>query len=75
MAVLNQYGNMSSPTILFILKNIFDEIKESEETEKKRIFSCAFGPGLNVELLSLSSVDTRADNALKYLLQNYAVEL
>jgi len=74
LAVLNQYGNMSSPTVLFVLKSIFDKIKTSEEIESKRIFACAFGPGLNVELLNLKSIDTRTPTILKYLFQEYAAE-
>ncbi len=56
MIVLKQYGNMSSPTILFILARMLDSIKANTEMDNKKIFACAFGPGLNVELLSLSSV-------------------
>ncbi len=75
MEILNQYGNMSSPTILFILKNIFDKIKNLEYTENQKIFSCAFGPGLNVELIGLSSVDARNRYTPNDLLRRYAVEL
>lgn len=44
--VLKEYGNMSSPTILFVLKKIFDKT-----TFKKNntIFGAAFGPGLTME--------------------------
>jgi len=62
MNVLKDFGNMSSPTILFILKNIFDKIKESDEQESKKIFTCAFGPGINIEMLRLSSMDTTVLN-------------
>ena len=48
--VLNEYGNMSSATILFVLKNILDK-KESE----KKIFAAAFGPGLTVETFTATS--------------------
>jgi predicted naringenin-chalcone synthase len=41
--VLNDYGNMSSATILFVLK----EIMESKPLGN--IFAAAFGPGLTVE--------------------------
>jgi len=47
--VLRQYGNMSSATILFVLKAIWD----AEQTSKK-IFSCAFGPGLTLESMLLN---------------------
>ncbi len=47
--VLNDYGNMSSPTILFVLQRIFDELKVSPAPEKATIFGAAFGPGLTME--------------------------
>jgi predicted naringenin-chalcone synthase len=56
--VLENYGNMSSPTILFILKNIFEKIKSSDNSSQQKIFSCAFGPGVNIEMISMSSVNT-----------------
>lgn len=42
--VLNNYGNMSSPTILFVLEKIMNNIKNDEV-----IFGAAFGPGLTME--------------------------
>ena len=47
-AVLNDYGNMSSPTILFVLKKILDQIVENDNQEAV-IFGAAFGPGLTME--------------------------
>ncbi len=45
---LKNYGNMSSPTILFVLQKIFEElINEQQQTAK--IFGAAFGPGLTME--------------------------
>jgi predicted naringenin-chalcone synthase len=41
-AVLNEYGNLSSATILFVLKKMMEE-----KTDK--MFGVAFGPGLTVE--------------------------
>jgi predicted naringenin-chalcone synthase len=46
--VLNDYGNMSSPTILFVLKKIMDELVQ-HPGEQKNIFGAAFGPGLTME--------------------------
>ena len=46
--VLNDYGNMSSPTILFVLKKIMEELKESKQKDAV-IFGAAFGPGLTME--------------------------
>lgn len=52
--VLRNYGNMSSATVLFVLKSLWESL--SPEDNGKNIFSCAFGPGLTVEssLLRLS---------------------
>ncbi len=50
---LRNYGNMSSVTILFVLKAIWDDIQYSEH--HKNIFSCAFGPGLTLESMLLKS--------------------
>lgn len=48
--VLKQYGNMSSPTILFVLKKIMHRLFNSgEKREKENIFGAAFGPGLTME--------------------------
>jgi alpha-pyrone synthase len=49
--VLRNYGNMSSATILFLLKAILDDINENDH--QKTIFSCAFGPGLTLESMLL----------------------
>lgn len=46
--VLKDYGNMSSPTILFVLQKILDDI-ESQNKEQQTIFGAAFGPGLTME--------------------------
>lgn len=46
-SVLRQYGNMSSATILFVLKQVLQ--KPSKSTEE-RVLSMAFGPGLTVEV-------------------------
>ena len=51
--VLRDYGNMSSPTILFVLKEIMDELK-NKEVQRKNIFGAAFGPGLTMETFILS---------------------
>jgi predicted naringenin-chalcone synthase len=56
--IMQEYGNMSSPTILFILRKILNDILSSENPPDKKIFSCAFGPGLNIEMIKFSSVNT-----------------
>ena len=40
---------MSSPTILFVLQKIFDELKNKVEKKPSTIFGAAFGPGLTME--------------------------
>lgn len=47
--ILKNYGNMSSPTILFVLQQIFDELKNNKEAVPAKIFAAAFGPGLTME--------------------------
>ena len=53
--VLNDYGNMSSPTILFVLKEIMDSLKTKKEIPIN-IFGAAFGPGLTMETFILSGL-------------------
>lgn len=52
--VLNDYGNMSSPTILFVLEEIMESI-ENKKDKKANIFGAAFGPGLTMETFILSN--------------------
>lgn len=52
LEVLRLFGNMSSPTILFILKRFVDRFKagrERGESAPERGVAMAFGPGLTVE--------------------------
>jgi alpha-pyrone synthase len=49
--VLKNYGNMSSVTVLFVLKELMKSL--SPEDNGKNIFSCAFGPGITMESLIL----------------------
>lgn len=44
--VLENYGNMSSPTILFVLKELWDNRNQDEDD---MIFAAGFGPGLTLE--------------------------
>lgn len=46
--VLKEYGNMSSPTILFVLNEILENI-ETVQDSNKYIMAFAFGPGLTLE--------------------------
>jgi predicted naringenin-chalcone synthase len=57
--ILNQFGNMSSPTVLFVLKQILDTIASDPKNINvagNNIFAAAFGPGLTVETMQLSHV-------------------
>lgn len=48
--VLRDYGNMSSPTILFVLKKLMQQMVTAPQKEtKQRVFGAAFGPGLTME--------------------------
>ena len=44
---------MSSATILFVLKAIWDDMHNAGN--QKNIFSCAFGPGLTLESMILKT--------------------
>jgi predicted naringenin-chalcone synthase len=49
--VLREFGNMSSPTILFVLKDIMQ--KRLQDKDDHKIFGAAFGPGLTMETMFL----------------------
>ena len=55
--VLRDYGNMSSATVLFVLK----ELLESAETEEALTGAMAFGPGLTVETAVFERIGCTAD--------------
>ena len=40
---------MSSPTVLFVLKKIMDELESDKGHQPATVFSVAFGPGLTME--------------------------
>jgi predicted naringenin-chalcone synthase len=50
-SVLKEYGNMSSPTILFVLEKIMKKPKQNNQN----IFAAAFGPGLTMETFVASA--------------------
>ena len=52
--VLNDYGNMSSPTILFVLKKILVAFEQNTPAKNNMIFAAAFGPGLTMETFTAS---------------------
>lgn len=50
--ILKEYGNMSSPTILFVLKEILAGLDKSK---KHTVFGAAFGPGLTMETFTIGT--------------------
>lgn len=52
--VLKDYGNMSSPTILFVLKEMMDQLNRGKR-KRTNIFGAAFGPGLTMETFILTN--------------------
>lgn len=50
--VLSNYGNMSSPTVVFVLHNILKTLGPQDKGEQ--LLSFAFGPGLTMESMLLS---------------------
>ncbi len=47
--VLKNFGNMSSVTIFFVLKEMLEEKNKQEKQAKEYIFATGFGPGLTME--------------------------
>ncbi|MEP1035503.1 type III polyketide synthase [Ekhidna sp.] len=45
--ILRTHGNMSSPTVLFVIKSILDGLTSADD--QKHLLSFAFGPGLTLE--------------------------
>ena len=74
LSVLRQYGNMSSPTILFIIERILTGIRNEGGLGNRKVFACAFGPGLNIEMIRFTSVNTADTYAPKKESRNYAIQ-
>ncbi len=58
-SVLRQNGNMSSATVLFVLKEVWNQLASGGATfdaDRPNILSCAFGPGLTLESMVLEAV-------------------
>jgi alpha-pyrone synthase len=53
--VLRKYGNMSSPTVVFVLQELCKNLNGIDHN--KKILSFAFGPGLTLESMLLSVVN------------------
>jgi predicted naringenin-chalcone synthase len=47
--ILKEYGNMSSPSVLFVLDKILQELSVNEPDKPATVFAAAFGPGLTME--------------------------
>jgi predicted naringenin-chalcone synthase len=54
LTVLRQYGNMSSPTILFVLDEVRERMRHESASEAVTGVAMAFGPGLVIEMAHLS---------------------
>ena len=50
-SVMKQYGNMSSPTVLFVLKDLLHKL--TSDDVDANVLSFAFGPGLTMESMLL----------------------
>jgi predicted naringenin-chalcone synthase len=50
--VLQKFGNMSSATIIFVLKQLMQHMTKIDHG--KKAFCCAFGPGLTLESMVLT---------------------
>ena len=48
--VLRDFGNMSSSTILFILKDLLEKLERSGSDGVHNVLALAFGPGFTIEL-------------------------
>ena len=51
-SVLRDYGNMSSVTVMFVLKALMDSLPK---VAGKNILACAFGPGITMESMIVST--------------------
>lgn len=57
--VLRRHGNMSSPTILFVLHELRRRLREARLPSPEAVVAMAFGPGLVAELAHMSFVPER----------------
>jgi predicted naringenin-chalcone synthase len=51
-SILRNYGNMSSVTVMFVLKSYMDALPKQDG---KTILACAFGPGITMESMIIST--------------------
>jgi predicted naringenin-chalcone synthase len=57
--VLSEYGNLSSPTILFVM----NEMMQASHADGETLFSIGFGPGLSIETALLTYVSNTFDKS------------
>jgi len=57
--VLENYGNMSSGTIFFVLKELLQEAKENPTEIKPTAVCFGFGPGLTLEIAELRRIGAK----------------
>lgn len=50
--IMEKHGNMSSPTIFFVLNHLLND----KSVDKERIFMLGFGPGLTIETAGLAKI-------------------
>jgi alpha-pyrone synthase len=53
-SILRDYGNMSSVTVMFVLRRYLETLSKADKG--KKILSCAFGPGITMESMILEVV-------------------
>jgi predicted naringenin-chalcone synthase len=59
--VLRDYGNMSSPTILFVLQAHRERLRRENANELVQGIAMAFGPGLVTEMAHLLYAPPRVE--------------
>jgi predicted naringenin-chalcone synthase len=61
--VLRNYGNMSSPTILFVLQELRAQLRRQQGADVQHGVAMAFGPGLVIEMAQLRYVPAPTDRS------------
>lgn len=73
-SVLENYGNMSSATLLFVLKRLMNDLNGQDNN--KNILSIAFGPGLTMESMLLKAyIRTEPDRSIESLIRESVEEV